>query len=242
MKIIEKIRAKSKDLYGQPPVAIAFLGDSVTHGCFDVYRAGEKEIGTYFDIKNGYHAQLIRAINTLYPNVPVNLINGGSNGGSAPEGLERLERDVLRFSPDLCVVCFGLNDANRNVPEAEEEYLSSIREIFAQLQSRDTEVIFMTPNMSCTEVSCHIHDEFIREVAGMIADNQNNGVLERFLEGAKRIAEEMNIPVCDCYAKWKMLYDNDVNITELLSNHINHPTVEMDQMFVTGLLETMFTK
>ena len=32
MKIIEKINAKSLDLFGSNPVTIAFLGDSVTQG------------------------------------------------------------------------------------------------------------------------------------------------------------------------------------------------------------------
>ena len=36
MNILKKIRAKQADLFA-PPVAIAFLGDSVTQGCFEVY-------------------------------------------------------------------------------------------------------------------------------------------------------------------------------------------------------------
>ena len=34
MKLIEKIRAKQADVFGAAPVTIAFLGDSVTQGCF----------------------------------------------------------------------------------------------------------------------------------------------------------------------------------------------------------------
>ena len=34
MNILKKIRAKQADLFA-PPVAIAFLGDSVTQGCFE---------------------------------------------------------------------------------------------------------------------------------------------------------------------------------------------------------------
>ena len=37
MKFLEKINQKSKDLMGTAPVTIAFLGDSVTQGCFECY-------------------------------------------------------------------------------------------------------------------------------------------------------------------------------------------------------------
>lgn len=36
MKIIDKLNAK-QDIYGEKPVTIAFLGDSVTQGCFECY-------------------------------------------------------------------------------------------------------------------------------------------------------------------------------------------------------------
>jgi hypothetical protein len=39
MRITEKIIAHNKNFAGTPPVLMAFLGDSVTHGCFEVYVA-----------------------------------------------------------------------------------------------------------------------------------------------------------------------------------------------------------
>ena len=54
MKIIEKLAAKEHDMYGKPPVTIAFLGDSVTHGCFEVYRVGENGLDTVFEAENSY--------------------------------------------------------------------------------------------------------------------------------------------------------------------------------------------
>ena len=49
----------------------------------------------------------------------------------------------------------------------------------------------------------------------------------------------MNIPVCDCYAIWKKLYESGVDITELLANKINHPTREMNWLFAVSLLDVM---
>ena len=242
MKIIEKFIAKSKNPNEEGPVCIAFLGDSVTQGCFDVYPISETAIETYFDAEHAYHTSFRKILNMLYPNVPINIINAGISGGSAPQGLERLERDVLRFSPDLCVVCFGLNDSgvNPDSPDSLDQYLSAVQSIFEELIKNDIEVIFMTPNTMCTEVSCHISSELIKNIAERKAKVQNSGRLEMFVEAAKKLAFSMNIPVCDCYIKWKKLQECGVNTTELLSNKINHPIKEMNQLFAYSLAETIF--
>lgn len=236
MKIIEKFKEKSNNLKNAAPVTIAFLGDSVTQGCFDMYMPKPNEPDTYFDAENAYHTKLRKIFNMLYPQVPVNIINAGISGGNATEGLERIERDVLRFSPDLCVVCFGLNDCNS---KSIEEYCQSMRGIFETLQKKGIEVIHMTPNMMCTQVVFPDGHPF-REIAQAVMNSQVSGKLESFLDAAKEIAREKNIPVCDCYSKWKTLFEGGVNITWLLSNKINHPTENMNWMFAYSLAETMF--
>lgn len=238
MKIIGKLKEKAENIYDFPPVTIAFLGDSVTQGCFDVYMTSENSLETYYDVANAYHTQLRKILNMMFPKAPLNIINAGISGGCANEGAERLERDVLKFSPDLCVVCFGLNDSCSTDIET---YKRAMSEIFDRLQKEDIEVIFMTPNMMCTQVSCHIKEPYLRQVAENISRSQTNGTLEAFLSAAKEIAEIRNIPVCDCYYKWKTLAENGVNITNLLSNCINHPTPEMNWLFAYSLAETMFS-
>ena len=237
MKIVEKMHAKAKNLTGESPVAIAFLGDSVTQGCFDIYPTSPTGLQTTFDAENGYHTKLRKMLNTFFPSVPINIINGGISGGGAPEGLARIERDVLRFSPDLCVVCFGLNDCCRGDIEA---YRSSMTAIFDRLIKENIEVILLTPNMMCTDVSCHINFELARDTAKMVAEKQNGGVLEEYLEAAKAEAKKRNIPICDCYAIWKKLYESGVVINDLLSNYINHPTADMNNIFAWSLVQTMF--
>lgn len=236
MKIIEKFKKKSLDLKGAAPVTIAFLGDSVTQGCFDMYMPKPNEPDTYFDAENAYHSKVRRIFNMLYPQVPVNIINAGISGGCAAEGLARLERDVLKFSPDLCVVCFGLNDSNSKTIE---EYTDSMRAIFDTLQENGTEVIHMTPNMMCTYMVFPEGHPF-RAITQTCLDTQTGGTLERFLEAAKQIAEEKNIPVCDCYAKWKTMAEGGVNTTALLANKINHPIEDMNWLFAYSVVETMF--
>ena len=55
MKIVEKMARKAKDNWNEPGVTIAFLGDSVTQGCFELYRKGEDGFETYFDKNGAYH-------------------------------------------------------------------------------------------------------------------------------------------------------------------------------------------
>ena len=45
MKIIEKLRARQEDIYAAKPITIAFLGDSVTQGCFEIYESGQATQG-----------------------------------------------------------------------------------------------------------------------------------------------------------------------------------------------------
>ncbi len=237
-KFIEKLVKKQKDNYGQPSVTVAFLGDSVTQGCFDIYQNKAGSFEPVFDKKSAYHTYFAEIFSVLCPNVPVNIINAGISGSNAPHGLERLERDVLHYNPDLVVVCFGLNDSRCGAAGI-KQYTDSLAEIFDRLQDIGSEIIFMTPNMMCTDVSGCLKDELLTKTAAETAKIQNAGMLDNYLEAAKALCREKNITVCDCYAKWKRLETLGFDVTELLSNKINHPTREMNWLFAYSLAETI---
>ena len=110
-KIRDLLKAKAKDNWGQGPLTFAFLGDSVTQTCFELYKKSDGSIDAYYDAEAAYHHYLKRMLALLYPSVPVNILNAGIGGDNAPHGLERLERDVIVHHPDLAVVCYGLNDS-----------------------------------------------------------------------------------------------------------------------------------
>lgn len=239
MKIMEKFRQKMCDPFGKEAVTIAFLGDSVTQGCFEVYTTEDAGLETVYDTENAYHTHLRKLLNHLYPKVPVNIINAGISGGTAGDGAARLQRDVLRFSPDLCVVCFGLNDSCNPAEDAPEAYRAALADIFTRLRQQSIEVIFMTPNMMCTAVSPSIEDETIRGTAASVVQVQNSGRLEQFLTMGKETAAALDIPVCDCYAKWQRLASFGVDTNALLANGINHPTRDMNWLFAMSLADTM---
>ncbi len=238
MKIMKLLAEKGKDRWGKKSPTIAFLGDSVTQGCFELYTKNDGSIETVFDKNSTYHAYLNRILTELYPETTVNIINAGISGDRAPLGAERLQRDVLDFSPDLTVVCYGLNDNGWGM-ENLHLYTDALEDIFTRLKAAGGEVIFMTPNMQNTEISCHLTDEKHKNVAKGTMENQLSGNLDRYLDAAKALAQKHGVKVCDVYAKWKKLYEYGVDVTELLSNKINHPTREMNWLFATSLLDTM---
>ena len=234
MKIIELIAAKQKDLKNNYIPTIAFLGDSVTHGVFEIYPRSDGSFDPEFDRAEVYHNKVGRILSMLYPSVAVNIVNAGINGDYAPRAVRRVERDVLVHKPDLTVVCLGLNDAAEGI----EKYRASLVEIFQKLIAAGSEVIFMTPNMKNTVVHNRI-DPALQGPAKDTMESQNNGEFDQFMDAARSAAAECGVRVCDVYAKWKLMEQNGVDTTSLLSNYINHPTREMHWLFAYSLVETM---
>lgn len=238
MRILKKIVAKKQNVKGAEPITIAFFGDSVTQGCFELYKTGEKSFQTEFRVEEGYHTKLRYILQMLYPSVPINMIHAGISGDSAPGGLLRVERDVCAFKPDLTIVCFGLNDCCKGRQNL-QTYQDAIRGILTKLRQCGSEIIFLTPNLMADSVSDEITDAWTREAcANMIAGSE--GALEDYVEAAKQICREENVVVCDCFKYWKVLKENEVDTIRLLSNRINHPTEQMNWLFAIKLVETIF--
>ena len=239
MKIIEKMKAKAKDNFNREGVTIAFLGDSVTQGCFEIYKTEDDRIETVFDKKASYEMGVFDILCTLFPSVTVNIINAGISGDCAPRGLRRVEKDVLRHEPDLVLVCYGLNDCSL-AENSIQKYTDSLRQIFEKIKESGGELIFMTPNMMNTYVSAALKDSDFVKVAEESATKQNSGRFDAHIDAARELCREMEVPVCDCYAIWKKLAASGVDTTALLSNKINHPTREMNKMFAYEIVKTMF--
>lgn len=239
MKIIDKIAQKSKNLLNGDIPTIAFLGDSVTQGCFEIYLNEEKKIQTVFDGEHAYHRYLSKIFGVLYPNTPINIINAGISGDDIQRCYERLEKDVLRFSPDLVVVSTGLNDVT-GFEEWLPEYKKYLSKIYDKVQEAGIELIFLTENMINTYIKYDMNDAF-KETAKLTMGLQSDGLLDKFFDAAKEVSKEYSVPVCDVYSKWRLLAEHGVDTTALLSNHINHPIREMNWLFAYSLVETMMT-
>lgn len=221
MKIKEKIMLDRDGLCQHGPINIVVFGDSISHGA----------INGYIDYENVYWNRLKRALNAFRDYVPVNVINASIGGMTAQRSICRIDRDVISHSPDLIIVCFGLNDVNGSL----ESYLSSLEEIFARCLETESEVIFMTPNMLNTSVADDTPTQYY-DYAIKTAEMQNSGRMDEYIYAAIDLAKRMGVLVCDCYSKWKELSKTQ-NVTNLLANRINHPTPEMHKLFADCLYE-----
>ena len=238
MKIIEKIKDKQNDLYGKKQPALAFLGDSVTHGCFEIFVKNE-QVQTAMRIDSGYPEKVKKILNTLYPTVPLVTINAGISGDNAANGAARLERDVLSYKPDFVTVCYGLNDSMQGA-DGLDKYKNALCDIFARIQKSDAEAVFITPNLRTDKIDMPVNDKRLENVIKNVVENELAGWGNTYISEAKKICAEHDVPVCDCMHLWQSLKDNGVEINELLSNRVNHPTEAMHWLFAYELVRMMF--
>ncbi len=233
MKIIDKIVRKQKARQFADPITIVCLGDSVTEGCFECYINEEGRIATVFERNNSYSVKLQKILTFLYPTVQFNVINSGFSGGCAENGLQTLERDVLKFSPDLVIVSYGLNDSGRTI----DEYVKNLSAIFEKIKATGSEIIFLTQNFMCSKISPYLTEKPLKDLANDLAKRQNTGVLEQYFDKAKEICKNYDIEICDLYSVWKAMAKCEIDTTELLSNKLNHPIREYHYYIAIKIIE-----
>ena len=236
MKIVEKITYKQSVASQAPAVTIALLGDSVTQGCFECYTDPKGNLKPVYDYDSSYGSRLQSMLHVLYPRVPIHIINAGVSGDSAQGGLRRLDRDVLSYRPDLVVVGFALNDSMAGAAGI-EAYKAAMNEIVKKVVASGAECIVLTPNTMNTEVSDHLKEASERKLAEKMATLQNGGVLDLYADAAREIASKNGAVLCDVYAKWKKMMKAGVEVTELLSNKLNHPIRSMHYLTAMMLLD-----
>ena len=118
MKIKEKIMLDRDGLTKHGAINIVIFGDSVSHGA----------VRNYIDYENVYWNRLKKMLNQYRSYVPVNMINSSIGGVTAEDSIQRIEKQVLKYEPDLVIVCFGLNDVNLEL----DVYINSLKTIFAK--------------------------------------------------------------------------------------------------------------
>lgn len=237
MKFVDVLKRKSLDCEGTRTPVIAFLGDSVTQGCFELWEKEGRMQGAA-DSGAGYPEKVKEILGFLYPLAPVCIMNAGVGGITASAGYEILKRDVLGIRPDLLVVCFGLNDSGGEA-EGIPHYKESLKQIFAAARGAGIETIFMTPNMLNTDTGSVAEGENLRITAKILAERQLNGLFDAYMDAAREVCREENVRLCDCYVLWKKMYESGVDTTRLLANGLNHPVREMHYLFAVRLVHTI---
>lgn len=226
-RIEEKTRDRSA-----APVLIVALGDSVTQGVAEV----DHLLGAAT-----YHQQLLRLLERQYPLATFSVINSGVDGDGAEGGLKRLERDVIRYQPDLLLLGFCLNDATIGGAEYRATYQAALRSIIEKTRSETTaDIVLLTPNMMVTRPNENVHQTHLQLVDRFIAV-QRDGMLASYAEAMREVGAELNVPVADVYAEWEKLAADGLDTTAMLSNGLNHPTEAGHQMAAATVLKTLIS-
>ncbi len=196
------------------PITIVAFGDSVTQGAT---RKGELELG------HVYHARLKRMLERRWPKDVFNVINAGIGGETAADGLKRINRDVVRYQPDLLTISFGLNDAmSPDITESKHDAdLTALIDTARAGTSAD--ILLLTSTFMATRESDQVHEEHLGLV-GAMTRVQNDGRLAGFAQAARRAAERAGVVLADVYAAWEDLAQAGTDTTALLANGLNHPT------------------
>ena len=212
---------------------IAFMGDSITEGCFELIPGQQENTDIIRDRDHTYDTILMKKLNSEYSSTTFESKNFGISGYSSEGGLKVVD-DVISWKPDAVVVCFGLNDVCHRGRDA---YTSNLNQIFCKINDFGSKSIFMTPNMMNT----YVHEKTLPQFIGYAhetAIRQNDGTMDDYMESAKKVAKSANASVCDVYTVWKKLSYYGIDTTRLLCNYINHPTRKMHRLFADMLFDT----
>jgi acyl-CoA thioesterase-1 len=131
IRLDHPLKRMARRLSSGRPVTIVTIGSSSTAG------AGASSPD------KSYPSQLAVELRTLFPRVPVHVINRGIGGEEARDMVVRFDRDVFAESPDLVIWQVGSNSVLRDRPLRKANV--PLREGLKRLKAVDADVILMNP-------------------------------------------------------------------------------------------------
>jgi len=168
-------------------VTIVALGDSITEITFHTHGA------------MNWVGLLAEAIFAEYGNGICTLINSGKCGSTYAEALERLDRDVLRFQPDLVILALGMNDAGAGRAGL-TTFKRQVRETIRRIQDNcGSEVLICTPNPIVTVNGLPLPEG--QQRPGRPWESAERPVKE-YAAALVAVAREARCPVVDHYRAW----------------------------------------
>lgn len=131
-KYIEKLTNLLRGLEAGDHLKLGFIGGSITQGC-------NPSVPEY-----AYVERVTRWFKEKYPSVEVERINAGVGATGSLIGVHRVERDIIKYQPDIVFVEFAANDVSPKT-NTNLSYESLIRKLLLDLPSTSAIVeIFMT--------------------------------------------------------------------------------------------------
>ncbi|NQT13644.1 MAG: SGNH/GDSL hydrolase family protein [Planctomycetes bacterium] len=191
---------------GETVVPIVCFGDSIT--------------GVYYHTggRRAWCDMLGIALGKAYPKAKVQMINAGISGNTTPQGLARMERDVLAHRPRLVVVMYGMNDVVRTEPEA---FRANLQTIVRRCRASGAAVVLSTPNS--------VYPNAPRPMAR----------LEEFAQIVRDVGEELSVCLADCFSAYEALRKEDVTEWRLLMSETIHPGMNGHKKFAEVMTQAI---
>ncbi|NIA19998.1 MAG: hypothetical protein GWP07_06185 [Xanthomonadaceae bacterium] len=154
-------------------VSIVCFGDSITNG---------------FGVRRPWRLVMQRLLRERYPGISFKVLNAGVDGDTLFGGFRRLRRDVLRYTPDLITVAFGLNDLYMGVPLP--EFRQNLNEMVAKIKH------------------IHCHPILLTTIRPAVSAQLLGGETpESYNEIIRKTAKQQQVPVLDVWGAWPELSD-----------------------------------
>ncbi len=200
LKTLEKL-SKGKHAF------IVCIGDSIT------------EQNIHLQGKLNYVGQFTERLMELYKRNSI-VLNAGISGDTTWGVLNRLERDVLSFKPDLVTVMLGINDCHKGL-EFLPEFKDNLRSIVSQIMHSGSEVLLLTQNMLDYNI---IESSVTARVS-----------YPDYIIAIREVAEATQTPLCDIYQKWGEYIKGDSNNHLMLMDDSIHPN-ERGHIFMANAI------
>lgn len=213
------------------PVIVA-LGDSVTAGHFefagdpvklfakvDAGTLKEDDVIEITDARECYLEKFRTALIDYYEQTSVSTINSGIAGDTMYGMEKRLERDVIRYQPDLVIINGALNwGQDCGSTENYRKVLSSVLDQI--LEHTDADIILLAPNM---------------DLPGPFANPLSS--LDERIAVIRELAVQKDVCLADAYAAWKAYEAAGYPVTDLLANGMNHPSITGHEAYAEVLMK-----
>lgn len=153
-------------------------------------------------------------------------LNAGIGGNTTRDLLERFDRDVAPFRPELTLVTIGGNDINPTFSISCEEFKANLADIYDSLSSIGSQVIFQT-YYACDLVQL---------------DEERRTKLVKLMQIVRETASELGAELNDNDTRWVPLRENRHDLYSLLMkdamhvNELGNRVIGMDLMRRFGIL------